>query len=102
MNVSLLNGPAFDALAPWLPALDAILKSTALLALTAAVSLLLRRASAATRHLIWTLGLLGALALPALSLAIPRWQIPVVTVAGSESGGGAGRWARGGKKRSTK
>ena len=92
MNVSLLNGPAFDALAPWLPALDAILKSTALLALTAAVSLLLRRASAATRHLIWTLGLLGALALPALSLAIPRWQIPVVTVAGSESLG-AGRSA---------
>ena len=90
MNVSLLNGPAFDALAPWLPALDAILKSTALLALTAAVSLLLRRASAATRHLIWTLGLLGALALPALSLAIPRWQIPVVTVAGSESVLGAG------------
>ena len=83
MNLSLINGPVFDTITPWLPAIDAILKSTALLALTAGVSLLLRRASAATRHMIWTLGLLGALLLPALSLAVPRWQLAVVKVAGS-------------------
>ena len=82
MNLSLINGPAFDAITPWLPAIDAILKSTALLVLTAGVSLFLRRASAATRHMIWTLGLLGALVLPALSLAVPRWQLPLVMVAG--------------------
>ena len=90
MNLSLINGPAFDAIAPWLPAIDAILKSTALLTLTAGVSLLLRRASAATRHMIWTLGLLGALVLPVLSMAVPRWQLPVVMVAGQPAPGAGG------------
>ena len=85
MNLSLMTGPAFDAFTPWLPVLDAILKSTALLALTAGISLLLRRGSAATRHMIWTLGLLGALVLPVLSLAVPRWQIPVLRVSASDS-----------------
>ena len=92
MNPSLMNSTVFDALTPWLPALDAILKSTALLALTAMLSLVLRRGSAATRHLIWTLGLLGALVLPGLSLAVPRWQLPIVTVT-RDSALGAGRWA---------
>jgi HEAT repeat protein/beta-lactamase regulating signal transducer with metallopeptidase domain len=89
MILSLINGAAFDAITPWLPAIDAILKSTALLALTALASLLLRRASAATRHMIWTLGLLGALVLPLLSLAVPRWQVPLVSVSTSEAGLGA-------------
>jgi HEAT repeat protein/beta-lactamase regulating signal transducer with metallopeptidase domain len=93
MNLSLINGAAFDAMTPWLPAIDAIIKSTALLALTAVASLLLRRASAATRHMVWTLGLLGALVLPVVSLAVPRWQVPVVKVAGSEPALGAGRSA---------
>jgi HEAT repeat protein/beta-lactamase regulating signal transducer with metallopeptidase domain len=62
----------------WLPVVDAVLKSTLLLALTGATALLLRRASAAARHCVWTLGLAGALILPALSIALPRWEMPVV------------------------
>ena len=30
--------------------------------------------------MMWTLALVSALALPALSLALPRWQLPLVTV----------------------
>ena len=64
----------------WLPVIDALLKSTLLLALAGAAALLLRRASAAVRHSVWTIGLAGALALPVLSLALPRWEVPVVTI----------------------
>ena len=64
----------------WLPLADAILKATLLFAIAAIASLALRRGSAAARHLMWTLALVSALALPALSLALPRWQLPLVTV----------------------
>jgi beta-lactamase regulating signal transducer with metallopeptidase domain len=63
----------------WLPVADAILKSTLLLGFTAAAALLMRRASAAARHCVWTLGLSAALILPALSFALPRWEMAVVT-----------------------
>lgn len=72
--------PAGDA---WIQAADAVAKATVLLAVAALASLALRRGSAASRHLVWTLALVGALLLPILSLALPRWQLPLVTLASS-------------------
>jgi HEAT repeat protein/beta-lactamase regulating signal transducer with metallopeptidase domain len=69
--------------AAWLPLADAILKATLLFATAGLVSLVLRKATAAARHLVWTLALVSAMALPVLSLALPRWQLPIVTLASS-------------------
>ncbi len=66
--------------AAWIPLADAIAKATLLFAAAGVVSFFLRRASAATRHLVWTLALVSALALPALSIALPRWQLNLVTM----------------------
>lgn len=49
------------------------LKAALLLALTAAVAGLARRASAAIQHLIWTTGLVATLGLPLVALAVPAW-----------------------------
>ena len=60
---------------PSLPlVLDAVAKASVILAVTALVAASLRRASASARHFVWTLGLLSALAAPALSVALPRWS----------------------------
>jgi beta-lactamase regulating signal transducer with metallopeptidase domain len=68
--------------APWLaPALWLVARGTVLLALAALAALALRRASAAARHLAWALALGGMLALPALTLAAPRWELPWVRLA---------------------
>src|SRR6266550_651019 len=61
--------------------LDAIAKASVILAVTALVAASLQRASASARHFVWTLGLLSALAAPALSMALPRWELPIVRVA---------------------
>ena len=59
--------------------IDAVIKATILLAAaTLVTSTLLRRGSAAQRHLVWTIALLAALVLPALTIALPRWQVPVI------------------------
>jgi HEAT repeat protein/beta-lactamase regulating signal transducer with metallopeptidase domain len=63
--------------------LDAVAKASVILAATALVAASLRRASASARHLVWTLGLLSALAVPALSAALPRWELPIVRVSAS-------------------
>lgn len=72
-----------DLPVPWLPIADAVVKATLLLAVAALASAALRQASAALRHLIWTLALCGALVLPVLAIALPRWQVPLLTVAPS-------------------
>src|SRR3954467_13555024 len=59
---------------------DAVAKASVILAVTALTAAALRRASASARHLVWTLGLLSALAAPALSLALPRWELPIVKI----------------------
>jgi TonB family protein len=41
--------------------------------------LTLRRASAAARHLVWSLGLGAMLALPFISLTLPAWDVPAIT-----------------------
>src|SRR6187399_1472695 len=61
--------------------LDLVGKATVILAGTALITAALRRASASTRHFVWALGLLSALVAPALTLAIPRWELPIVRVA---------------------
>jgi beta-lactamase regulating signal transducer with metallopeptidase domain len=71
---------------------DAVLKSGLLLLAAGGVSLTLRRGSAAVRHLIWTLGIIGALALPVLSGLVPEWRTPLpAAVAGVLRSPSAGR-----------
>jgi beta-lactamase regulating signal transducer with metallopeptidase domain len=58
-----------------------LIKATLLLAAAALVDVLLRRrGSAATRHLVWTIAIVGLLALPIASISLPQWtvRIPVV------------------------
>jgi beta-lactamase regulating signal transducer with metallopeptidase domain len=40
----------------------------------------LRRASAATRHAVWTSAIAAVLVLPVLSTTLPVWSVPVITV----------------------
>jgi beta-lactamase regulating signal transducer with metallopeptidase domain/predicted nucleic acid-binding Zn-ribbon protein len=54
---------------------DAALKSTALLAAVALTSLLMRRAGARSRQLLWAVGLAGVVALPLLAPLMPAWQL---------------------------
>src|SRR5262245_29124593 len=61
--------------------IDAVVKASVLLGATAIVALALRRASASARHLVWTLGLVGALAAPAVSMVTPHWTVPIVRIA---------------------
>ena len=67
--------------AVWLPVVDVMLKVTLLFAAAGAATMALGRASAAARHLVWTLALVSALLLPVLSLALPRWQLPLLRLA---------------------
>lgn len=64
-----------------LPALVLLAKMSLLLAVTALVVRGLARASASARHLAWTLGLAGTLALPVASGLVPAWtfSIPVAS-----------------------
>ncbi|HUY89990.1 MAG TPA: M56 family metallopeptidase [Pirellulales bacterium] len=55
--------------------LDAVLRSAAVVLLAVVVASLLRRASAAWRHLVWCLSAAGLLLLPVLSLALPDWRV---------------------------
>jgi beta-lactamase regulating signal transducer with metallopeptidase domain/tetratricopeptide (TPR) repeat protein len=57
--------------------LDVVVKATVLFALTAVALFLLKRSSASVRQLVASLGLAGALALPAVSLLAPRWEVPL-------------------------
>ncbi len=54
---------------------DASVKSLLALGLVALAMPLLRRGSAAMRHFVWALSLVGLLALPALSAALPGWRV---------------------------
>jgi len=60
-------------------ALDVAFKATVLLAVTALALVLLKRASAAARQLVATLGLAGSLLLPAATLVAPHWELPLLT-----------------------
>ncbi len=64
---------------PWSTGLTmlagAALKGALLLAAAVPLSIFLRRASAATRHLVWGGTLVGALLLPAFSILLPAWPV---------------------------
>ncbi len=57
--------------------LDALVKGTTLVVVIFGLAAVLKSSSAATRHLLWCFGLLGLLALPALSTIMP-WRLPVL------------------------
>ena len=78
--------------------LDAVAKASVILALTALGAAALGRASASARHFVWTLGLLSALAVPALSLALPRWELPIVRIAAPVASPAAGLPLSGGSE----
>ena len=54
---------------------DSSIKGTALLVLAAIAAMVLRRDSAATRHLVWLLAIVALLVLPVLSAMLPQWRV---------------------------
>ena len=54
---------------------DSAVKGTVLLALAAVAALILRRDSAATRHLVWLLAIVAMLVVPMLSAMVPQWRV---------------------------
>jgi beta-lactamase regulating signal transducer with metallopeptidase domain len=57
---------------------DVAIKSLVLLMAASVLVLLLRNASAATRHLVWCVTVCGLLVLPVVSLIAPKWTVPVL------------------------
>lgn len=57
---------------------DLALKGIFLLSIAGLLTALLRRASAATRHWVWTVALVAIILLPALSFMLPRWQVALL------------------------
>src|SRR6476659_9482227 len=85
MTLTSLLAPASAAGLPWLAVADAVGKVSILLGAAGLTSLALRRGSASARHLVWTLALAGALLVPALSLALPKWRVPVVSIPAADT-----------------
>jgi beta-lactamase regulating signal transducer with metallopeptidase domain len=56
--------------------LDALLKGTLLLLAAGALTLALRRAAAAARHLVWAVTFAALLVLPVASALLPAWRVP--------------------------
>ena len=78
MSIMSLYGTSEHSIG-WLTILlDASIKSVIVLALAAGLNLVLKRSSAAFRHLIWLLAVVSCLCLPVISMTLPSWQLPVV------------------------
>jgi beta-lactamase regulating signal transducer with metallopeptidase domain len=58
--------------------IDTALKGSLLIAAAAVASYFLRGRSAAARHAAWTAAVIGHLALPALSMMMPEWKLPIL------------------------
>src|ERR1700689_472928 len=63
--------------------IGAAVKSVAVLAAAWAVTFLMRKRSAASRHLVWTASAAALLALPFLSASLPQLQMPGGTLLSS-------------------
>jgi TonB family protein len=59
-------------------ALNVIAKASILLLAAAASSILFRRASAAARHAVWVLAIVGAVLIPFVAAVVPELQLPIV------------------------
>jgi HEAT repeat protein/beta-lactamase regulating signal transducer with metallopeptidase domain len=55
-----------------------VVRVSLLLGTAVLVATLLRRSSAAARHLVWTCALAGSLLVPIASLALPAWELPLL------------------------
>ena len=77
MMTTVSTGTVLANLADLAPTLSvALLRSSVLLLLVLGLTGLMRRTSAATRHLVWSLGLVGALMIPLLSETLPwHWDV---------------------------
>ncbi len=58
-----------------IPVIDAAMKGTLILILSAIVCGLLRKDSAATRHFVLTIAVCLLVAMPVLSFVLPQWRI---------------------------
>lgn len=56
---------------------DLVLKATLVLGGAGAVALVFHKASAATRHLVWTVSIVGLIMLPLLAYLLPTWEVPI-------------------------
>jgi carboxyl-terminal processing protease len=65
--------------------LDAAFKGTLLLLGAYALGQCMKRLSAGGRHLLWTMTMLGLLAIPILSWSLPAWQFPVTIPAQAQT-----------------
>ena len=73
-------------------ALSIAVKASVLLGAAALVqAVLYRRLSAAMRHLVWTLAVVGLILLPILSMALPEWAVVTRTAAAGAVDAGP-RW----------
>ena len=70
-----LASHSMDAAVAFTTLLDAALKGTFILLVAAFAIFLLRKSSAANKHLIWFLGVVSLLILPSLSIMLPAWRI---------------------------
>ena len=57
--------------------LDTAIKGALILLVAGAFVTALRRASAAARHLLWSVAICSLLALPIFELALPNWRVPI-------------------------
>jgi beta-lactamase regulating signal transducer with metallopeptidase domain len=71
----ILGAERLSAAVPFLA--SAVAKAMAIFVLGTFCAMAARGASAATRHMIWTLTLAGGIAAPIVSAFVPRWGIPV-------------------------
>lgn len=63
----------------WLEALLSVsAKGLLIVMIAAGLSFALRKASAASRHLVWSLAFLSLLALPVLTFGLPSWRVPIL------------------------
>src|SRR6476646_9271879 len=76
--MSMIHFLSLDSAASWIPVADIIVKATLMFVAAGTATFILRRGSAAVRHMIWMLALAGVVLLPILSVALPRWQMPLV------------------------
>jgi beta-lactamase regulating signal transducer with metallopeptidase domain len=83
MPMLLGNSPAAWTDALLVGLLSFAIRATVLLLGAWLATRVLRRASAATRHLIWTSAVAGVLTLPVLAATVPVWNVPLISMAGT-------------------